>query len=89
MVVDSTSAKEGVSLASASLMAMAPVTVDVEESSVSSPMESTVITEPSSAPVMVIVMAWLEPSVAVRVKVSVSVSPSSRVLTAALALLRL
>ena len=45
--MDVTSAKEGESSASTSAMAMDPVTVDVDESSVSAPVESAVMTAAS------------------------------------------
>ena len=87
-VVEETSVKEGLSPESTSLIAIEPVTVEVEESSVREPVEVAVITEPSLEPLMVMVMVCVELSVAVSVKASVRVSPEVRALTVELLLLR-
>ena len=73
--------KEGESSSSTSAMEMAPVVVEMPESSVSEPVESAVMTEESSAPVRL--MVWVAvvvsmPSEAVTEKESVGVSPLSR-----------
>ena len=64
------------------------MTVVVAESSVREPVESAVMTEGSSAPLMVMVMVCVVLSVAVSVKESESVSPALRAFTVVLSLSR-